>query len=107
MRMTPQLKENERLKKEVCKAFCQRFGELRREAPKRTLNQIAKELGISRQSMVYLSYWSKQQQVLDISIRRSTFEKSYIYKYRRFYNNGDFSFSARQKEKTSPADYEV
>lgn len=53
MQMTPQLKENARLKKEVCRAFCQRFGELRRETPKRTLNQIAKELGISRQSMVY------------------------------------------------------
>lgn len=53
MRMTPQLRENEILKKEVCKAFCQRFGELRRELPKRTLNQIAKELRISRQSMVY------------------------------------------------------
>lgn len=53
MRMTAQLKENETLKKAVCKAFSQRLGELRREVPKRTLNQIAKELGISRQSMVY------------------------------------------------------
>lgn len=53
MRMTPQLKKNEKLKREACKVFSQRFGELRRGTPKRTLNQIAKEVGISRQSMVY------------------------------------------------------
>lgn len=53
MQITPQLRENQKLKKEVCMAFSERFGELRREAPKRTLNQIAKEVGISRQSMVY------------------------------------------------------
>lgn len=53
MQITTQLRENQKLKKEVCMAFSKRFGELRREAPKRTLNQIAKEVGISRQSMVY------------------------------------------------------
>lgn len=53
MQMTSQLKENQKLKKEVCMEFSKRLGELRRMTPKRTLNQIAKELGISRQSMVY------------------------------------------------------
>ncbi len=52
MRTTPQLKENKILEKEVCMEFSQRFRELRRENSL-TLNQIAKELGLSKQSIVY------------------------------------------------------